>query len=59
MIHPTFAFIVMLASMVIYNRQLGIKVAIKFWWTPYPNHKIAFSWKTPKKEETKIRQWKA
>jgi hypothetical protein len=59
MTYPAFAFIVMLASMVIYNRQLGIKIAIKFWWTPYPNHKIAFSWKAPKKEHSKIRKWNA
>jgi hypothetical protein len=53
MTHPEFAFIVVLTSMVVYNRQIGIKVAIKFWWTPYPNHKVAFSWKTSKKEESK------
>jgi hypothetical protein len=37
--------------MVVYNGQLGIKVAIKFWWTLYSNHMVAFSWKSPKKEK--------
>jgi hypothetical protein len=59
MTHPAFAFIVVLASMVIYNRQLGVKIGIKFWWAPYPNHKVSFSWKTAKKEISKMKKWKA
>jgi hypothetical protein len=59
MTHPAFAFIVVLASMVIYNRQLGVKIGIKFWWTPYPNHKVSFSWKTAKKEVSNMKKWKA
>jgi hypothetical protein len=59
MTHPAFAFTVVLASTVIYNRQLGVKIGIKFWWTPYPNHKVSFSWKTAKKEVSKIKKWRA
>jgi hypothetical protein len=59
MTHPAFAFIVVFTSMVIYNRQLGVKIGIKFWWTPYPNHKVSFSWKTAKKEASKTRKRKA
>jgi hypothetical protein len=59
MTHPAFAFIVVFTSMVIYNRQLGVKIGIKFWWTPYPNHKVSFSWKTAKKEAYKTRKRKA
>lgn len=51
--HPAFAFFVVIVSSILYKRQLGIKVAIKFWWTPMPNHKVAFSWKTTKKADKK------
>jgi hypothetical protein len=59
MTHPEFAFVVVLSSMIVYNGQLGCKVAIKFWWTQYPNHKVAFSWKTLKGDGKKTGKWRA
>jgi hypothetical protein len=53
MTHPVFAFVVVFASMVVYNGQLGTKVAIKFWWTQYPAYKVAFSYKTDKQQYKK------
>lgn len=46
--HPAFAFFVVCVSTIIYKRQLGFKVAIKFWWTPLPDYKLGISWKTGK-----------
>lgn len=46
--HPAFAFFAVGISTIIYKRQLGIKVAIKFWWTPLPDYKLGISWKTGK-----------
>jgi hypothetical protein len=51
--HPKFAFFVVGVSTIIYKRQLGIKVAIKFWWTPLPDYKLGVSWKTGKKVKKK------
>ena len=50
MTHPAIALIVVFSTMVVYHGQLGMKIAVKFWWTQYPNHKMSFSWKAPKKE---------
>jgi hypothetical protein len=49
MTHPSFAFVVVFASLVVWHGQLGVKVSIKVWWTQYPNWQLAGSWKTPKK----------
>jgi hypothetical protein len=55
MTHPVFAFVVVFASMVVYNGQLGAKVAIKFWWTQYPAFQVAFSCKTEKPQMKKMK----
>jgi hypothetical protein len=52
--YPEFAFVVVLSSLIVYNGQLGCKIAVKFWWTQYPAYKVAFSWKTLKSEGRKV-----